>query len=212
MSYSISIPKIHTNNNNATIIPNSYHLYIAGYGGHIGLTPISDEAASYWKDLDVEIFGQHLLLDDKPSHIDLNGKELGGVQQEELNTMAGPELHDGLMIDLYDRLNGQRVWGYEIGEALTEPFKHEVDQDYYRDLKDGTSYAHFRTFDAISNVYLLETYEPFDPALLELDFVWFSNSKILRSVRYNDQDVKFDHQCGHAVQAPIASVLLRTMH
>lgn len=209
MSYSIPI---HSNTQHTNSMPHTYHLYIAGCGGEVGLTPISDAAADYWKDINIAVFGHHILINEKPTYIDLDGQQLGQAQFDELNILEGPELHDGLTIDLYDPRNGQKVWGYQVGEELTKPFKHELDEAYYGDLKDDTSYVYYRTFDAVSNVYVLETYEPFDSALLELDFVWFSGSQILRSVRYDDREVNFDHQCVQAVQAPMASVLLRTMN
>lgn len=212
MSYSISIPNISIHNSINTRAPNSYRLYIAGYGGHVGLTPLSEEAAEYWMDLDIGQFGQHICFDDKPVHIGLNGQQLGAAYKSEFDTVAGPELHDGLKIEVYDHIDGEKIWGHEVGGDETYPFKYEYDQSYYRAVKKDISYAYFRTFDAISNIYVIDTDRPFDPALLELEFVWFSDSKILKAVRYDGRMAKFDHQCGQAVQGPIASVLTKTLH
>ena len=208
MSYSIPI----TNTNNT--LPNTPYLYqlqVAGYGAEAKMAPISEPTAQYWSKIDELSFGAHFLDDDKSLNEDLNGSVIDPHAANYCRYVKGPELHENFIVAAFSVVDGEQVWGLAVEDIHDLKFKASYDPTFFRIAEPNRSYAVGRTFEAISSQYNIQTAEPFDPDLLELQFVWFSGTQILQAVQYDGVDVELDHQCCEIMQ-PTTATLISTVH
>lgn len=208
MSYSIPISK---SNNLLSTPPYLYSLMVAGFGAEARMSPISETTSQYWSKVDEETFGAHFLDNDKSPNEDLNGSVIDPHADNYCRYVKGPELHEHFNVVAFSQVDGEQVWGSVVEDIHDLKFKSSYDPTFFRIAEPNRSYAVGRTFEAISSQYNIQTVEPFDPDLLELQFVWFSGTQILQAVQYDGVDVELDHQCCEIMQ-PTTATLISNVH
>lgn len=186
---------------------------IVGCGGKIKLGRVDEDVAAYWAGQDPAAFGTHIFvmglnvqqkLDGTPINPRRSRKNWGCICNVAFN--GGIEMEGCVEIKALAE-NGDQLLDYiQLPDQPSWPV-NQVDDSSFFELDKRYSHVIARTFDVVCSSFIVESKQPFDSDLLDLNLVQTGWGTFITSISYGGQVIDVEDQVWVNAEAPKASVL-----
>lgn len=186
---------------------------ISGFGGQVKLGRIDADVAAYWIDKNPELLGDHIYvrhlnvqqkLDGSPINPRRSRKNWGCICNIALD--GGVEMSGRVEIKAFAESGSQIFSHVQLPDQDSWPV-NQVDQSTFYQFDSRFHHATGRTFDVVCSTFIVESKEPFDPDLLDLNLVQTGWGTFINSVSYAGRVIELEDYVWVEAQAPKATVL-----
>ncbi|EQB11677.1 hypothetical protein [Sphingobium lactosutens] len=186
---------------------------ISGFGGQVKLGRIDADVAAYWIDKNPEQLGHHIYV----KHLNVQQKLDGSLinprrSRKDWGCICNIALDEGIEMSAPVEIkafaqNGSQLLNHvQLPDQNSWPI-NQVDQSTFYQFDSRFSHATGRTFDMVCSTFIVESREPFDADLLDLNLLQTGWGTFITSISYGGLVVDVDDYVWVEVQAPQAIVL-----